>query len=68
MPLANQRSLCRIGPQLARRARFTGNLGIYNVLNNNTITAIQSAFGPQWLRPNTVMYARLLQVSARLDF
>jgi hypothetical protein len=54
--------------QLARRVRFTGDLGIYNVLNNNTITAIQTTYGPQWLKPTTVMYGRLLQASARLDF
>jgi hypothetical protein len=47
---------------------LTGNLGVCNVLNRNDVFAIQSTFGSQWLKPTRVMDARLLQVSARLDF
>ena len=54
--------------RLTPRARFTGSFDIYNVLNNNAITAIQTTYGAQWLRPTSVLYARLAQVSARLDF
>jgi hypothetical protein len=53
--------------QLGPKLRFTGDLGIYNVLNNNSITALQTTFGGQWLKPTTVLYARLAQLSARLD-
>ena len=54
----------RVGPKV----RFTGDLGVYNVLNNNAISSEQTAYGPQWLKPTRVLDARLLQLSARLDF
>jgi hypothetical protein len=54
--------------KLTSRARFTGSLDIFNVLNNNAITAIQTTYGGQWLKPTSVLYARLAQMSARLDF
>src|SRR5439155_5673190 len=54
--------------KLTAKARFTGSFDVYNVLNNNAITAIQTTYGSQWLKPTSVLYARLAQVSARLDF
>jgi hypothetical protein len=54
--------------QLGPKMRFTGDIGVYNVLNSNAITAVQTTYGSQWLKPTSVIYARLAQVSARLDF
>ena len=47
---------------------ITGDVGVYNVLNNSSVSAIQTAFGTKLFQPTTVLYARLLQLSARLDF
>jgi hypothetical protein len=59
-------------PHVARAQQnsgiLTGNLGIYNVLNRNDVITVQTTYGSQWLKPLRVMDARLLQVSARLDF
>jgi len=38
------------------------------VLNNSAITALQTTYGAQWLKPTSVLDARLAQVRARLDF
>jgi hypothetical protein len=54
----------RLGPKV----RFTGDLGVYNVLNNSSVSALQTAYGTKLFQPTTVLYARLLQLSARLDF
>ena len=54
--------------RLTSKVRFTGSFDIFNVLNNNAITAVQTTYGAQWLKPTSVLYARLAQVSARLDF
>jgi hypothetical protein len=53
---------------LAPGVRFTGTFAVYNVLNSNAISSIQTTYGGQWLRPTAVLYARLAQISGRLDF
>lgn len=54
--------------QFAGGVRLTGTIAVYNLLNSNAISTIQTTYGAQWLKPTTVLYARLGQVSARLDF
>src|SRR5207245_11428461 len=54
--------------KLRSKVLFTGNVGVNNVLNRNDVKSIQTTYDGQWLKPTSVMDARLLQVSARLDF
>jgi hypothetical protein len=48
--------------------RFQGNFDIYNVFNANSVLASNTTYGPNWLKPTTVLSGRLLQVGGRLDF
>ena len=54
--------------QLTPRVRLQANLDAYNALNASPVQSIQSTFGPNWLRPNTVLDPRILQVSMQLTF
>src|SRR6185436_6500571 len=40
--------------RLGSRVRFTGDVGVYNVLNNSSVSAIQTAFGTKLFQPTTV--------------
>jgi hypothetical protein len=54
--------------RLTRKVQITGNLGIYNILNQANLLANQTTYGSQWRKPTRVMDGRLLQVAGRLDF
>ena len=50
------------------RTRLQANLDLYNALNANTILTINSTFGEQWLRPQSILDGRLVQLSGTLSF
>ncbi|MBM3772020.1 MAG: TonB-dependent receptor [Acidimicrobiia bacterium] len=54
--------------QLTRRVRLQANLDAYNALNSSAIQSIIRAYGTSWRQPNTILDARILQVSGQLTF
>ena len=59
------RKIVRLG---AYRASL--NLDFYNLLNNNTPTALNNTFGggTPWQAPQAIPLARFAKISAQLDF
>ena len=49
-------------------ARLDVNLDMFNALNSAAILAVNSAFGPQWRRPTTILTGRLIELSGRVNF
>jgi len=49
-------------------SRVQAMLDIYNVLNASPILAINTRYGPQWLRPLQILDARLLKFGVQLTF
>jgi hypothetical protein len=41
---------------------------MYNLFNASTVLAINTNYGPNWLRPSNVLGARLFKFGAQLDF
>ena len=60
----------RLSKQFTRRSRIRlqANLDVYNVLNANTILAINNTYGGQWRRPTSILDARLVQIGGQLTF
>jgi Carboxypeptidase regulatory-like domain len=59
--------------RLSKRVRFgskriSANLDISNLLNANTATAINTTFGPSWLRPTSFQKGRWAKIGAQFDF
>lgn len=50
------------------QGRITGNLDVYNVFNANSVLQMTTRYGPIWLRPTTILGARLFRFSAQVDF
>ena len=50
------------------RARIQGMLDIYNLFNANSVLSVNTRLGPNWLRPASVLGARLFKVGAQVDF
>jgi hypothetical protein len=59
----HQRATSVVPPHLAEV-----NLDMFNALNSAAILAVNSAFGPPWRRPTTILTGRLIEVSARMSF
>ncbi|MEQ1730915.1 MAG: hypothetical protein ABL982_21310, partial [Vicinamibacterales bacterium] len=58
----------RIGKVLRfGRARSQVSLDIFNALNSNAVLTASTAYAT-WLRPNSILNARLMKVSVNLDF
>jgi hypothetical protein len=49
-------------------ARVQGMLDIYNLFNANTVLDVNTRIGPNWLRPNSILSARLFKFGVQLDF
>jgi hypothetical protein len=43
-------------------------LNIYNLLNSNTLTSLTQLSGPNFLRPSTILPARLVEVGVAYRF
>ena len=54
--------------QLTTRVRLQANLDAYNALNSSAIQSLQTAYGPSWLSPATILDPRLFQVSGQISF
>lgn len=48
--------------------RFQLMFDLYNVLNASPILAINTTYGPNWLRPTQILDARLFKFGAQFDF
>jgi hypothetical protein len=50
----------------ARRLRI--NFDLFNALNDATITARNTTYGQNWLKPSTVIPGRFAKIGGQLDF
>jgi hypothetical protein len=50
------------------RVNLQANVDVYNVLNANSILAINTTYGSQWRRPTSILDARLVQFGGQLSF
>ncbi len=50
------------------RFRLQANADIYNISNSNYTLTYNNTFGPQWLRPQTFLNARLVKLGVNLEF
>ena len=53
------------------RTRATVGLDVYNITNSNAVLTYNQTFVPTtdtWLRPNSVLQARFVKLSAQMDF
>jgi hypothetical protein len=48
--------------------RVQANLDLFNALNANPVTQHNNTFGPQWLRPTSILSARLVKFGMQLEF
>ena len=49
------------------RGRIQGMLDLYNAFNNRAPQTINSAYGPAWLTPTTLLGGRLLKFGTQID-
>ncbi|MBI4885609.1 MAG: TonB-dependent receptor [Acidobacteria bacterium] len=54
--------------RLGGTSRLRGNLDIYNLFNTSSVLSMTPTYGAAWLNAAQVLSARLLRVSAQLDF
>jgi hypothetical protein len=50
------------------RVRILANLDLYNVMNATGISAVNTTFGSNWLRPTQLQQGRYLKFGGQLDF
>ena len=50
------------------RSRWQGMFDIYNAMNGNSVLTVNSAYGPTWLRPTSIMGGRLFKFTGQLDW
>jgi hypothetical protein len=65
--------LNQVDLRFAKLFRFGGTrtlvgLDLFNALNSNAIISQNNTYGPRWLTPTGILQARLLKISAQLDF
>jgi hypothetical protein len=53
---------------IVQRAKILGSMDIFNVLNLAGIDAVNTNYGPNWLRPTRIQGTRYVKFSAQLDF
>jgi hypothetical protein len=51
-----------------RGTRALVGMDLFNALNSSVVLRYNNTFGPQWLTPTSIIDARLLKVSAQIDF
>jgi hypothetical protein len=54
--------------RLGGTTRVRGSLDVYNVFNENSVLAMTPVYGPRWQNAAQILSARLLRVSAQIDF
>jgi hypothetical protein len=50
------------------RTRTNVGVDLFNALNTNTPLSYNQTFGSAWLRPNSVLQARFVKLSAQIDW
>jgi outer membrane receptor protein involved in Fe transport len=50
------------------RYRVQGQLDVYNALNASPVTGLNTRFGPQWLRPTSILPGRVVKFGTQIDF
>ena len=50
------------------RSRVRPQIDIFNALNNNAITQVNTTFGPTLLQPQSVLNPRLIRLNVRVTF
>jgi hypothetical protein len=50
------------------RYRFRANADLYNVFNASTILAESFTLGPTYLKPSSILGARLFKIGGQFDF
>ena len=50
------------------RLRVRPQIDIFNALNNNAITQVNTNYGPSLLQPQSVLNPRLLRMNVRISF
>ena len=53
---------------VVQRARILGSIDMFNILNLAGIDAVNTNYGPIWLRPTRIQGTRYVKFSAQLDF
>ena len=51
-----------------RRAAPAGMVDAYNIFNNTAVLAENTRYGSSWLRPTSVLDARLLKFGVQMNF
>jgi hypothetical protein len=51
-----------------QRTRILGSVDIFNLLNLAGIDAVNTNYGPSWLRPTRIQGTRYVKFSAQVDF
>jgi hypothetical protein len=54
--------------RLGGNTRVRGNLDVYNLFNASSVLAMTPVYGPRWQNAAQILSARLLRVSAQIDF
>ena len=54
--------------ELPSEMRLRASFDLYNALNDNSVLGIVTTYGGSWLRPSSILPARLIQLSGRLSF
>ncbi len=50
------------------KTRVQANVDIFNALNASSVLEVNNTFGPQWRQPSRILDARMVQLSARVEF
>jgi hypothetical protein len=51
-----------------RQTSLKAMFDVYNLFNGNSILAINTRYGPSWLRPTQILDARLIKFGVQLEF
>jgi hypothetical protein len=50
------------------RGRILATADVFNILNRNDVLTYNTTYGPQWLRPTSILSARWLKLGVQVDF
>jgi hypothetical protein len=50
------------------KMRLQGNLDVFNVVNSNTVLAVNQTYGASWLQPTQILPGRMLKLGFQVDF
>ena len=53
---------------IGERFKLKPALDLYNIANSNTVTAVIATYGPNYLKPSTILGQRLVKFGMRVDF